>query len=244
MCAWVASAPSVPKFIAYRLLLTLASVPTFSAFRASLADLADRTTDEYTLINQWVETLCAVVRIAALAMVGMVTPRQCLRLSAVMRAIACGIFAMGTTETLKSGDRIPIPWHRLKNPFASLVLYTQTPALTSVAWMDVLVSLPAYNNTLSMLRRQRFQWGMREESRLALMSQLCGLASPFIVVPMLRTCGKRGLPSSIQPFSTARFVDTWSYWDLYVMGWCGFQSCHSCTLKENFFLSFDFFNGR
>lgn len=107
-------------YIAYRFALTLAMMPFFSAFRAAVADLVDRTTDEYTRTMGTIDTIATIVRMAALTISGSLTPRQSMLASAGASALAAGCFAFGTTETLKDENKREINWSKLRNPFSSV----------------------------------------------------------------------------------------------------------------------------
>eukprot|EP00038_Savillea_parva_P024702 m.44845 g.44845 ORF g.44845 m.44845 type:complete len:456 (-) comp6578_c0_seq1:18-1385(-) len=189
---FIAFRPTVSSYIVYRFALTLATMPFFSAFRAAVADLTDRTTDEYARVMATIDTVATVTRMSALALSGWLSPRQSLMAGAMASGVASLCFAVGAPETLKHEDRRPIDWAKIRNPFASFQTLAQSRRLARLAILSVLLDVPEWNSTLQMYRSQCFGWSMRENSQMALVGQLTSLSRSFVLVEFLRRSGTRG----------------------------------------------------
>ena len=73
----VARNPSLTSYITYRLLLVSVAAPYFAASRAAIADLIDRSSDQYTRVTQKMEMARTAVRMVALYLAGQAMLQEC-----------------------------------------------------------------------------------------------------------------------------------------------------------------------
>ena len=143
---WVARAPSVKKYIAYRFLLSILLPPFFPAMRAAIGDMVGRSSEEYTHLSNRMETVATAVRIVSLYAVGrLAKPRVGMFVAACCSLSAAAVSFFGLKETLQTKDRRPMDWKGLRNPMTSLTVFETSPAFKRLAALHVLMSIPANN---------------------------------------------------------------------------------------------------
>lgn len=154
---WVARKPSLPSYVAYRMLLVSVCAPYFSAGRAAVADVLDRSSDRYTRVTQKMEMVRTAVRMVALWLAGRVTSSR--KSMAIAGSVALGSAAASllVDETLPAESRRPVQWKELRNPLASIKFFSKSPSLTKLCWINLLLGIPAMNNTVSVHQYPLYQ---------------------------------------------------------------------------------------
>lgn len=116
------------------------------------------------------------------------SPRKAMAIAGRL-ALCSATATLLVKETLPSEARRPIQWKDLRNPLAAIYFFSKSPSLTWLGWLNFCLGVPAMNNTVMMLRRQRFDWGMRENARQAWLGQLFSLGAAATVAPTLQQLG-------------------------------------------------------
>ena len=64
-------------------------------------------------------------------------------------------------ETLREEDRREVEYESLGNPISAISFFKKNEQMTKLGLLHVIVTVPYYNTTLGMYRRQRFGWTMK-----------------------------------------------------------------------------------
>ncbi len=168
--------PSVFRYVAYRVALSVLTQSLFPAMRAALADIVPRAGDDYTRISSRMANAETAVRVLGLVAVGrLASPQTGMLVAATCSLTAAAAAMLCMRETLAPERRRPVDWKVLRNPLSSVAVLRRSRPLSRLALVHVLMSVPANNGCFGMFRRARFgpSWGMADESWLSVQGELC-----------------------------------------------------------------------
>ena len=188
--------PSRATYLLYRLVVQVCA-SFFSGYQASLSDLIDPTTDQFTATTQLLDQAATVTGIVTILAVRryIKDPRNGMFLASVLYVCAAVVVHFTVTETLKTADRKPMPWKRLlTNPLASLTYFTKSKELFRFHLQDFLWDLAqgGQNAVIGTFRRQVHGWGMAENATQQFRGQVCTIVGSFGAVPLIRSAGLKG----------------------------------------------------
>ena len=169
------------------------AIPWFPAYRATFSDLFDRGSDQYVQTMNNIENVSSVLRLVSLYIVGnYLSAEQGYIGSGIVSILSSLAFFFFVEETLEEQNRKAIEWKKLRNPLSSLTFFTQSRDLKSMAYLFVLQAIPEYDMTLGTYRRQKFGWGMKEQSNQQMMMIIFSLSSPWMILRVLNYFGTKG----------------------------------------------------
>jgi MFS family permease len=185
--------PSSLSYTLYRLFLPVFYAPFFPAFRATMSDLLDRRSDRYAQAMETIEWFGSVMHLLCLYLMrNTLTPSQGAILAGAL-GISGGLLINFTVEeTLREEDRREVEYESLGNPISAISFFKKNEQMTKLGLLHVIVTVPYYNTTLGMYRRQRFGWTMSQMTSQQMYSMLFSLGSPFLLLKILRTLGNKG----------------------------------------------------
>jgi len=185
--------PSNTTYTVYRVANLVSMIPLMQAFSASLADRFGRGSDEFSRINRRMWGFLAVVRLLMLnfARNHRLELRTSFAIAATANLCASLVFAGLVRETLKDEDKRPFNPRNAGNPFSFVSFFSKSRVLMNFALLNVMVSIPTYNGTLSMYRSQKFHWKMRENAQQQQLINMVEILSPFISIPLMEWLGRR-----------------------------------------------------
>ena len=117
-----------------------------------------------------IENVSSILRLGSLYVVGnYLSAEQGYLASGIVSLLSGMAFYFFVEETLKDENRTAIQWKKLRNPLSSLTFFSRSKDLINMAYLYVFKAIPDYNMTLGTYRRQKFGWGMKEQSNQQMM---------------------------------------------------------------------------
>ena len=185
--------PNAFFYSLYRVLIPIVYQPWFPAFRATLSDLLDRRSDEYTQTVQVIEWCASIMRLTSLwLMKNYLSAEWGAILAGIYGVLGSAILSVCVDETLQEEDKRPIQWKALSSPLAPVRFFSKSQDLTKLGILNIVTSIPYYNMTLSQYRRQKFGWNMKDMANQQIYVILFNLLSPVLVLRVLRLLKNRG----------------------------------------------------
>ena len=157
----------------------MVAIPWLPAYRATFSDLYDRGSDKYVQSMNNIENISSLLRLASLYVVDYLSAAQGYIGSGIISILSGFAFYFCVEETLKDENRKEIQWKQLRNPLSSLSFFTQSKDLYRMGCLFVIKAIPEYNMTLDTYRRQKFGWGMREQSNQQMMMIIFSFIVPM-----------------------------------------------------------------
>ena len=170
------------------LLLSVSCSHFWNALNASIGDLLGRTSDEFTRVSRAMENIATCVRLliyAGRARGMLASDVKAMACASALGGVAALIFTFCAPETLEKPKTVPAS----SSPLNGFRVFTKTQRMRKLGLLLVLSSLPAYNGTLSSLRRSKFQWTSRDESMQHLLCDLGVMLNSYLAVPALKRLG-------------------------------------------------------
>ncbi len=193
MRIWLALNPSKTTYTTYRIVAGLVAIPWFPAYRATFSDLFNRGSDQYVQTMNNIENVSSILRLGSLYVVGnYLSAEQGYLASGIVSLLSGMAFYFFVEETLKDENRTAIQWKKLRNPLSSLTFFSRSKDLINMAYLYVFKAIPDYNMTLGTYRRQKFGWGMKEQSNQQMMMIIFSLSSPWMILRILNHFGAKG----------------------------------------------------
>lgn len=185
----LAKKPGMFVYILSRILTSLTWVPYIRAVTASMADTFGRGTEAYTRITTRITIIFRIIRLISTALGGQLHNELHNFYFAALFSFGGFLVFSCCSETLPLVKHRKMHWYRAFNPFSFFPFFQKTKVLMRFVIVILLHSIPFQNTTYQLLRKEKFDWSVKEETNLSLATEVIGFLGSWYKASTISTFG-------------------------------------------------------